>query len=376
MPTPNQITNHQGPPLPNQPRQLGTMLRQELQGAMKWVVLGAVSLVALAIILFLLRPSTKEFTLIVRNASPGTTVLVDEVAMGIPDETGTIKVSHLKIGEHKVTLSSEGTQTIITGGNGDVKEITATLRLPKEIIYGGVSMVLVGAGEFLMGDDSIANAKPARTVAVEDFYIDKYEVSNELYEKLCGNASNQRPCPATAFEPSYFATKKKFPVLGIDYADAEAFAQSVGKRLPTEAEWEKAASWDPIKREKRKWAWGNNENQPNINVGTPDFVPVDAPTGDISFYGAYNMTGNAREWVDGLYSPYPGNQASDPMFNRNFRVMRGGENISKLQDISMAMRLSDPRSTGTPNKNNWAVSFRCAISASDPKISHLLKKNN
>lgn len=346
---------------------------QGMQGAMKWVVLGALLLIALAIVLFLLRPGTKEFTLVVRNAPSGTTILVDEVALGIPDETGAIKISHLKIGEHKITLSSDNLQRTVTS-NGELVEISGPKpSLPKEITYDDTTMVLVEAGPFTMGDNSIPNASPAHEENPESFYIDKYEVSNERYKKFC-DATN-RPYPAPSFDPNYFK-KSKFPVIGISYEDAEAFAKWMDKQLPTEKEWEKAASWDPVKSVKRKYSWKDGETPAAINVNTTSFQPVDSATGDLSAYGVVHMIGNASEWVNGLFLPYPGNQASDPNFNQGIRVVRGGAYENKLQDVPAAARFLDPKIDGSPDKENWLVSFRCVILTSNqnPKLRQAIAK--
>src|SRR5262249_50301996 len=132
--------------------------------------------------------------------------------------------------------------------------VTSTPTLPPQIDYKG-PMVLVPAGDFIMGDDKgPQEERPSHTVSVSAFYIDKYEVTNQQYRQLCV----QQGIPMPNLPPMDDADKRGrgawlltyydnpvAPIFGLSWQEANACAQRIGKRLPTEAEWEKAASWAP-----------------------------------------------------------------------------------------------------------------------------------
>jgi iron(II)-dependent oxidoreductase len=168
-------------------------------------------------------------------------------------------------------------------------------------------MVLVPAGEFLMGSDpdidpltDLLDELPQHKVFLDAFFIDKYEVSNADYTKFV---------EATGHRNSIFWDNPKFnhpdqPVVGVTWGDAVAYAEWVGKRLPTEAEWEKAARGT----DGRIWPWGNEFDPTKCNFddegkfdghldGYAMAAPVDSFQNGASPYGALNMVGNVAEWV-------------------------------------------------------------------------------
>jgi iron(II)-dependent oxidoreductase len=359
------------------------MLRRKLPKASKWAVIGFAVLLAIAIILFIARQRVNGLTLIVYNATPGTEVYVDGVLRGaaaIDQETGgpAIRVTGLRAGKHTVRLSNADPEHPIEGADGAVVRIGAPARNkpPGTINYGGSEMILIEGGQFLLGDDSSPNASPSQQVIIDSFYLDKFEISNEQYRKFCAQSSDH-PCPKFSNDPA----NRDLPVIMIGEDDARAYAKWAGKRLPNEKEWEKAASWDPVRQEKRKWPWGNNERQGDVNVGkSPEglsLLPVGSSGGDVSAYGVYDLAGNALEWVDDFYEPYPGNQTGDRlfnMFNRGFRVVRGGEWRVSFNDARATMRRPEPRSNpALQSKQSWAITFRCAVSTSDPELQKFLR---
>lgn len=332
------------------------------------------SLIALAIIgliiYFVVPQKASGFTLLV-NAPPGSEVFVNNVSRGVAPADGRLTVSGLAAGELKVLVKQEGFaefNSTVSGKPGQEQSLTALL-LPNEIDYSG-SMVLVPAGEFVMGDDNHKDdEKPAHTITLPAFYIDKYEVTNLEYMYFC--EATERAYPANPeWDPSYFTTQHNSPVLGVTFDDAIAYANWAGKRLPTEAEWEKAASWDPVAKAKRQWPWGDTAAQSRANIASGRPVAVGQFSSDRSPVGAYDMAGNASEWVDDLYKPYKSNQSADP----NLGVMRGASflKVSNLDQARTTCRNYLPKVF--PQGLSTPISIRCAVSVDDPKIQEYLRE--
>jgi formylglycine-generating enzyme required for sulfatase activity len=278
-------------------------------------------------------------------------------------------------------------------------------------------MVLIPAGEFLMGNpegESGFDEHPQHKVYLDDFYIDKYEVTNAQFMEFIeatryvtdaerkgrGDVWNpketsslmltdfpgvnwrnphswmgkdelnpegwmkNRPHPKI-WENYNLNDRMNYPVVQVSWNDAQAYTVWAGKRLPTEAEWEKAARGT----DGRKWPWGN-EFHLNIdgvtthaNIGSEEPLPVDCfPTG-VSSYGVYNLAGNVQEWVADWYSPdyyarSPSNNPKGPKTGE-MRVIRGGSwRHFKSYQVLSANR-------GLPEKPDYCsnfVGFRCAWS--------------
>ncbi|MCA1556474.1 MAG: SUMF1/EgtB/PvdO family nonheme iron enzyme [Acidobacteria bacterium] len=129
------------------------------------------------------------------------------------------------------------------------------------------------------------------------------------------------------------ALKADHPVAGVSWYEAEAYARFAGKRLPTEAEWEKTASWNANAVSKRLFAWGDEEPSSahgNFNLRYWDTTPVGAFSAGASSYGCLDMTGNVWEWTSDLFAGYPGFKAypypeySEAWFDEDHRVLKGG----------------------------------------------------
>lgn len=357
-----------------------------------WVwLLGAggvffVVVVAAVLIYFLF--GSPGFTAEVRGAPPGSDVYIDNVSRGVTTASGSIRVKGLKAGKRVVRVSHEGYQdfnTTVTGKDGEVKPIVAQLvpsteapaSTAKEIDYNG-PMLLVGAGQFIMGDDNHnPDEKPAHKVTLPDFYIDKFEVTNEQYKKFCD--ATKRAYPTNPWwDDQYFSAHPRSPVLGVSWDEAAAYANWAGKRLPKEEEWEKAASWDPTAQKKRQWPWGDSPDSSRANVGgTPRTTDVGQFAGGASFYGVQDLAGNVAEWVDAFYQPYPGNQTSNRDFGTAKRVVRGGTYHGGIDDARTTRRLFHPAQLNQAEKKNRAflIGFRCAIGADDSRIQNLLRQH-
>jgi serine/threonine-protein kinase len=178
----------------------------------------------------------------------------------------------------------------------------------------GAEMILIPAGEFLMGtsDEQIeellrqfpswkrkwfANEQPQHRVTVDDFYIDKYPVTNAQFEQFVKTTDYK----AEGDWRKYFTKgKEKHPVVCVPWNDANTYCKWAGKRLPTEAEWEKAARG----ADGRIWPWGNawDKSKCNSSDGGPGTTtPVGSYPAGASPYGVMDMAGNVWEWCADWY---------------------------------------------------------------------------
>lgn len=355
-----------------------------LKSPLLWIAVAAglflFLIVSVVLILYLTR-SEPGFTMIVRGAPPGSTVFVDTKNRGVTSADGSIRVTGLKSGRRIVRVSHEGYtdfNTSVVGKDGEEKSIDAQITRvkksdPTEIDYQG-PMVLIPAGEFIMGDDGHnPNEKPAHKVTLPDYYIDKFEVTNEQYKRFCEDT--KRKFPTNPWWDHKYFDQPKMPVVGVDFDDASAYATWAGKRLPTEEEWEKAASWGPGSATKRMWPWGSSPEPGRATLGSNHTTAVGSNASGASAYGVQDMTGNVLEWVNAFYQPYPGNTAADPNFGTANRVVRGGHFHSEAEDARTTRRIYQaPQFTAAEKQQHtWLIGFRCAVSANDPKLQEHLR---
>ncbi len=243
----------------------------------------------------------------------------------------------------------------------------------------GAEMALIPAGNFHMGsNDGKNDEKPVHMVYLDAFYMDKYEVTNALYKKFVdANPQWSKSQIKSKYHDgdylddwngnSYPADKADHPVGYVSWYAANAYAAWVGKRLPTEAEWEKAAR-SGLKGKKgekgKKYPWGDKLTNAHANysdTGTSLVGSFD-PNG----YGLYDMAGNMWEWCDDWYSkdyysssPQRNNPAGPSSGEE--RVLRGG---SWLSTNSLNLRCAN-RYDSNPSSTYGSVGFRCSASLSD-----------
>ena len=231
-------------------------------------------------------------------------------------------------------------------------------------------MVLIPAGEFIMGNNGRSRAegegdldeRPAHKVYLDPFYIDKYEVTNAEYKGFV-DATGHR-VPVKWKNGTYPPDRGNHPVAFVSWTDAYAYCQWAGKRLPSEEEWEKAARGT----DGRHFPWGNEFDPMKAN--TPQYwlnirkeggtMPVGSFEKGKSPYGLYDMSGNVYEWTENWYKPYPGNRFPNVHYGEKNKVMKGG---SWYDCLSYGCGLSSPvynRTRFAPEIRNNNTGFRCA----------------
>lgn len=232
---------------------------------------------------------------------------------------------------------------------------TAQITLPKEILVEKDSsvMMLVPAGQFWMGlkeGPTHHDAQPHK-LYIDAFYMDKCEVTNRQYNKFVEETGHKKPFYHN--DPRF--SDHMFPVIGVDWEDAAAYAKWAGKRLPTEAEWEKAARGG---LHGKKYPWGDDLDKEKANYHSMLSTPVASynPNG----YGLYDMAGNVWEWVSDFYSPNyytmsPLSNPQGPKYGVRFKVLRGGAFNTSWQSL-----LCGHRHSYDPTLSHYFIGFRCA----------------
>jgi formylglycine-generating enzyme required for sulfatase activity len=229
----------------------------------------------------------------------------------------------------------------------------------------GSIMILIPSGSFQMGSTNEPDESPERKVVLPSFYIDTYEVTHEQYANFLQATGHRAPLDW----PDGDMPKKlaKNPIVNITWHDAAAYAAWAGKRLPTEAEWEKACRGP----DGRIHPWGNSGKGKKAASGSdvrdktyPEgrTFPVGSFPDDVSPYGVMDMAGNAWEWTADWYKAYLGNDQFNVEFGGKYRVIRGGGAIDYFQ--AAATRRCADRAHAAPSSTHDAVGFRCV---QDPK---------
>jgi formylglycine-generating enzyme required for sulfatase activity len=221
----------------------------------------------------------------------------------------------------------------------------------------GAPASFVPAGTFVMGDDE---ESPRREVYVDDFYIDKYEVTVARYAKFL-KASGGVQAP-DGWEEVNLDKARDLPVVGVDWHDADAYCRWAAKRLPTETEWEKSARGT----DGRTYPWGNEEPTPERaifaksaeNPYTGGLLPAGGRDAGKSPYGIYDLAGNASEWVADWFSEsFPRSDVRNPKgpATGEKKVIRGGGWQDPPERLKSARRMH-----ASPETRLDDVGFRCA----------------
>ena len=227
----------------------------------------------------------------------------------------------------------------------------------------GMMMVYVPAGEFQMGSENgSSDEKPVHTVDLDAFWIDQTEVTNAMYARCVESGACDPPSSTGSYTHDRYYGNSEFddyPVMYVSWNDAVAYCEWANRRLPTEAEWEKAARGT----DERMYPWGNtiDNSYANYNSKIGDTTAVGSYEKGASFYGAYDMAGNVWEWVADWYDEnyYSTSLSSNPMgpISGIFRVLRGGS--CNVNDSSVR---SADRYGVIPSDSSYGIGFRCARS--------------
>ncbi len=228
----------------------------------------------------------------------------------------------------------------------------------EQVVLRGSEMADIPAGPFVMGNDnSDPNEAPVHQVDLPAFMIDRFEVTNadfNLFVEDTGHvtyAETQDGLPG--WRDEFMEGEESHPVVRVTFDEAAAYCAWAGKRLPTEAEWEKAARGS----ESFLYPWGNSWDPSQANVresGIRDTVVVGSfpPNG----YGLFDVAGNVWEWTDSPFVAYPGSAHEDSQYSADLRVTRGGGWFDTEEQVRATNRSAGPPSI-TANDD---VGFRCA----------------
>ncbi|MEO5656901.1 MAG: formylglycine-generating enzyme family protein [Nitrospiria bacterium] len=175
-------------------------------------------------------------------------------------------------------------------------------------------------GEFGLAKPLYLDEHPRHEVNLPTYYIDRYEVTNADYGRYV-EATQARP-PKSWPNGRVPPGRERYPVTHVNWYEAEQYCRWAGKRLPTEAEWEKAARGT----DGREYPWGNEFDPKKANTGgagVGDLAPVGSFPQGKSPYGVEDLAGNVWEWTADWYQPYPGATYESKDFGRKVKILRG-----------------------------------------------------
>ncbi len=243
------------------------------------------------------------------------------------------------------------------------------------------SAIEIPAGEFYMGSDRIQaldNERSRHLCYLDTYSIDRYPVTCGQYRHFMASDGYHNPQWWSAEgwkwlqsnlvdRPLYWSdnpAKNNHPVCGVSWYEAQAYCNFIGKRLPTESEWEKAASWDAVNQTQRTYPWG--EELPNsslCNHGNKigNTAPVDNFPKGASSFGCCDMLGNVWEWTASTFDAYPGFESypytgySQAYFDGEHRVLKGGSWATHAASLRSSFR-----NWYYPGVRQIIAGFRCA----------------
>lgn len=306
---------------------------------------------------------------------PGVRIYIDDQIAGITTEQdGELLIHGISPGIHKIHgenaefMPSEFKVSIIV-------EETTQIKIGKD----GAPMVLIPAGEFQMGTDSaeipqlvqwakkwdssirmsiFRDETPRHTLYLAAFYVDKYEVTVGQYRKFIKATGYHAPNWSSVSE---YSPTDKHPIIDVSWEHAQTYCKWAGKRLPTEAEWEKAARGGLVSR---KYPWGDEVSHDYANYdgtgGRDRWGKGNAPVGSFppNGYGLYDMAGNVWEWCADYHdkSYYSKSPREDPKGPESgwARILRGGS-WSRYPDL---LRVANRRGWN-PDVMDPSIGFRC-----------------
>ena len=218
-------------------------------------------------------------------------------------------------------------------------------------------MVKIPAGAFILGFDPTVeikpfisenttglNAQPKQTLFLETFFIDQYETTYEDFLKFKPKAKYS----------THFINE---PMRGVSWFEADSYCLSIGKRLPTEFEWEKAARGS----DNRLFVWGNEFNKGNANF-SKKVIGIYTKNKDQSIFGVWGMNGNVSEWTSSWYQPYPNSSHQDENYGKKLKVTRGGSYFKRDHGFMKDFVMIPFRNISPLNARFWDTGFRCALS--------------
>ena len=222
-------------------------------------------------------------------------------------------------------------------------------------------MVYVPPGEFTMGsNDWWPKSQPEHKRDLEGFYIDRYEVTNARFKPFVDSTGHLPPDHWS--EGKVPDGRADHPVTFVSWSEAAEFCKWEGKRLPHEAEWEKAARGTDA----RTFPWGKEFSKYKANTpqyGHEDTMPVGSFPDGASPYGVHDMAGNAWEWVEEWFQPYPGNTHTDENYGEQYKVLRGGSWYDCTYYKCGISAPSFNKIFFNPHTRNNNFGFRCAKDA-------------
>ena len=226
----------------------------------------------------------------------------------------------------------------------------------------GAPMVLVPAGEFTMGSEQgDDDEQPVHRVLLDSFYLDTFEVTNGRFAKFVAAIQSEPPWGFADQETPVVHAEQ--PVRWVNWLEATGYCLWAGKRLPTEAEWEKAARGT----DGRTYPWGNEPPTAahavfGLTEGAETVSPIGTRDLGRSPYGVHDLAGNLYEWVTDWYDDafYTQNSPSNPRGpgEGTMKVQRGGSYINSPYRLRSAFRTK-----GDPTEHDPHVGFRCAQDA-------------
>ena len=298
-------------------------------------------------------------------------------------------------GEPVSARSEPGAGELAMEGPGSGASTDATVADPDIGAAHSHGMVHFPGGDVFIGTDDRSraydNERPRTRLQVEPFWIDRHPVDNAAFMKFIaaggyktdghwGDAGLAWRTVERATAPLFWFRRDgawwtrtlgreapvdpALPVCHVSWYEADAFARRAGKRLPTEAEWEVAASWDPAREQARRYPWGDepaSTSRANLDAANIGPAPPGSHPGNVSPLGCHRMIGDVWEWTSSRFLAYPGFEAfpypeySEVFFGDEYRVLRGGSWATRPGAIRNTFRNWD-----YPQRRQIFSGLRCA----------------